>query len=171
MGQINQTTVPADPTSHAWGHSVPLIRRREKLKRPHPYRNLTIVLLVSLFALLAMSMVVVFSDKAQRDAGYHLVCHGLGKVKRANCIWEKAQTSADWVTCEGENGDQNIRIAACERLIKGGLSRTDVGWAHFHEGSAYWSKDQHEAAIAHLSETIRLRVNLSGARNDRGLVI
>jgi tetratricopeptide (TPR) repeat protein len=168
MGEISQTILPADPASHAWGHSVPLIRRREKFRPPSPYRNLIIVLLVSLFALLAMSTVIYYSDTAQRDAGYHVVCRGLGKVKRADCIWEKPQTSADWATCRADSGDQDIRIAACERLIKGGLGRTDVGWVHFYEGEAYGWKDQHEAAIAHLSETIRLRVNLVAARNDRG---
>jgi tetratricopeptide (TPR) repeat protein len=81
---------------------------------------------------------------------------------------QSAQESADWTACKRKNGDPNAVIAACERLIRGGVTGDDLGWAHFYEGFAYGEKDQHEAAISHYSETIRLQVNLDWARNNRG---
>ena len=81
---------------------------------------------------------------------------------------QSAQESADWMACKQKNGDRNAVIAACERLIRGGVTGDDLGWAHFYAGFAYGEKDQHEAAISHYDEAVRLQVNLDWARNNRG---
>jgi tetratricopeptide (TPR) repeat protein len=77
-------------------------------------------------------------------------------------------SSADWTACRRENGDADLSIAACDRLISSGLTGNDLGWAHFSAGLAYGRKGRHEQAISHFDETIRQRVHLSWARNNRG---
>jgi tetratricopeptide (TPR) repeat protein len=79
-----------------------------------------------------------------------------------------SQASADWPVCKG-NGDPDLGIAACERLIRGGVTGTDLGWAHFYEGLFYANKDQHNPSIEHYNEAIRLRVNLPWPMNNRGV--
>ncbi len=83
---------------------------------------------------------------------------------------ESAQaSSADWTVCKKMDGDPNAGIAACERLLRAGLTGSDLGWAHYYAGWFYGKKDQHEQSISHYSETIRQEINLVWARNGRGV--
>ncbi len=83
---------------------------------------------------------------------------------------ENAQApSADWTVCKKMDGDPNAGIAACERLLRTGLTGSDLGWAHYYAGWFYGKKDQHEQSISHYSETIRQEINLNWARNGRGV--
>jgi hypothetical protein len=90
MREINQIIVPADlvTRSRPSGHSVPLVRKREKLNNRYPYRYLVIGLLVSLIATAATGAAFYYSDKMHRDAGYHLVCNQivLSKTNKIDCI-------------------------------------------------------------------------------------
>ncbi len=95
MHEINQIVVSADlvARSHPSGHSVPLLRKRERSKNRYPHLYLMIGVLVSLIATAATGTAFYYSDKMHRDAGYHLVCNQivLSKTSRIDCIWEKAQ--------------------------------------------------------------------------------
>ncbi|HEY6255949.1 MAG TPA: hypothetical protein VIY51_09175 [Xanthobacteraceae bacterium] len=91
---IRQIVVPADlvARSHPAGHSVPLVCTKRKFKRAHPYRILALALLVSLVALMGLTVAVDHALEAGRDAGYHLVCTADGSGARAHlaCHWEKS---------------------------------------------------------------------------------
>jgi hypothetical protein len=95
MREISQIIVPANlvTQSRPSGHSVPLIRKRKKSnsRYRYPYRYLITALLVSVVAIAATATAFYYSDKMQRDAGYHLVCTQivLSKTNPINCIWQK----------------------------------------------------------------------------------
>jgi len=63
--------VPAEviARSQPSGHSVPIVRGTQKSKRAHPYRNLVMASLVSLFG---MGIAVYYSIEAGRGAGSRL---------------------------------------------------------------------------------------------------
>jgi hypothetical protein len=90
---ITEIVVPADVVarSHPSGHSVPIIGKRRKLIRAHPYRNLVIISLVSLAALIGVCFIVYVAIEEHRAAGYHLACStvGVGKGAHTVCNWEK----------------------------------------------------------------------------------
>jgi hypothetical protein len=95
MREINQIVVPADlvTRSQPSGHSVPLLRKREKAENRFPYRNLMIGLLVALIATAGTGAALYYSYKMERDAGYQLVCHEVmrTKITERDCSWVKAQ--------------------------------------------------------------------------------
>jgi hypothetical protein len=95
MREINQIIVPADlvTLSQPSGHSVPLLRKREKVDSRFPYRNLVIGLLVALIATAGTGAVLYYSYKMERDAGYQLVCTQIvrTKITERDCSWQKVQ--------------------------------------------------------------------------------
>jgi hypothetical protein len=95
MREINQIIVPADlvARSQPSGHSVPLLRKREKLGSRFPYRNLAIGLLVALIATAGTGAALYYSYKMERDAGYQLVCTEIARTKitERDCSWQKVQ--------------------------------------------------------------------------------
>jgi hypothetical protein len=72
--------VPAElvERSRPCGHSVPIIRMKQKLQRLHPYRSLMVVSLICLGMVFAAILAVYDQIQAQRDAGYQLVCQQRG---------------------------------------------------------------------------------------------
>ncbi len=79
-----------------------------------------------------------------------------------------ATDSASWTACKNDDGDPDVGIAACERVISSGVTGTDLGWAHFYEGWYYGRKGKREQAVLHYGEAIRLQANVAWARNNRG---
>jgi len=80
-----------------------------------------------------------------------------------------ATESADWPACKNGDGDPDVGIAACERIVGSGVTGAELGWAHYWDGWYYGRKDQHYYAIVHYDAAIRLQTNLSWARNNRGV--
>ena len=95
MREINQIIVPADlvTRSQPSGHSVPLVRKTEKLETRFPYRNLVIGLLVALIATAGTGAALYYSYKMERNAGYQLVCTEIvrTKITERDCSWQKVQ--------------------------------------------------------------------------------
>jgi hypothetical protein len=69
-----EIVVPADlvARSRPSGHSVPITRMRQKVKRAHPYRNLINALLLTLVFLFVMSLSIYLIDAA-RAARHHVL--------------------------------------------------------------------------------------------------
>jgi hypothetical protein len=69
-----EIVVPADlvARSRPSGHSVPITRMRQKVRRVHPYRNLINALLLTLVLLFVMSLAIYLID-AMRAARYYLL--------------------------------------------------------------------------------------------------
>jgi tetratricopeptide (TPR) repeat protein len=80
-----------------------------------------------------------------------------------------ATESADGPACQNGDGDPDVGISACERVIGSGVTGTELGWAHYWNGWHNGRKQQHDPAISHYGEAIRLQTNLSWARNNRGV--
>jgi hypothetical protein len=95
MREISRIIVPADlvAQSQPSGHSVPLLRKRERLESRFPYRNLVIGLLVALIATAGTGAALYYSYKTERDAGYQLVCTQTvrTKITERDCSWQKVQ--------------------------------------------------------------------------------
>ena len=94
-----QFTVPAElvARSRPAGHSVPIVRARQKLRRSHPYRLGVAALLLTLVLVLGMLGGVYYVLEAGSAAGYHLVCTTVGapgsKTAHVDCHWEQLGTS------------------------------------------------------------------------------
>jgi hypothetical protein len=95
MREISRIIVPADlvARSQPSGHSVPLLRKREKAETGFPYRNLVIGLLVALIATAGSGAALYYSYEMERDAGYQLVCTQTvrTKITERDCSWQKVQ--------------------------------------------------------------------------------
>jgi hypothetical protein len=90
-GKVLQIAVPADliARSRPCGHSVPIVVRRQKLARPHPWRNIAVAGLVAAVAVFGLVMAVDIWMQAHEAAGYHLACsiEGFGKNRGTVCRW------------------------------------------------------------------------------------
>jgi hypothetical protein len=77
--------------SHPSSHSVPIIRARATIRRPHVVRNLVIAVLASQLALAGVFAATYYSIQAGEEAGYKLACVtvGLGRGAHPECHWEK----------------------------------------------------------------------------------
>jgi F0F1-type ATP synthase membrane subunit c/vacuolar-type H+-ATPase subunit K len=91
-GKAFQIAVPAAliARSHPCGHSVPIVARRHKLARPHPWRNIAVAGLVAVVAVIGLVKAVDLSMQAHEPAGQHLVCRieGFGKYEGTVCRWQ-----------------------------------------------------------------------------------
>jgi hypothetical protein len=94
-----QFIVPAElvARSRPAGHSVPIVRARQKLRRSHPYRLVVGALLLTLVLVLGMVGGVYYVLETGSAAGYHLVCTTVGapdsKTAHVDCHWEQVTPS------------------------------------------------------------------------------
>lgn len=87
-----QIIVPAElvARSHPTGHSVPIVREKRKLLRPHPYRLVAMALVTTLVLGLGVVGTVYYAVEVGQGAGYHLACPivGTGRWAHYECHWE-----------------------------------------------------------------------------------
>jgi hypothetical protein len=88
-----QIEVPADlvARSRPSSHSVPIVRIRERTKRPRVARNLVLAVLASQLAFSGIFVATYYSMEAGQRAGYKLVCAtvGFGRHTSVECDWDK----------------------------------------------------------------------------------
>jgi hypothetical protein len=90
----HEVVVPPDlvARSRPMGHSVPIVRTRQKRSRTHPYRNLAIPVLIAVVSVFGLILAVDFSVATGQDAGYHLACVKVSTGRGGempSCHWEK----------------------------------------------------------------------------------
>src|SRR5262245_57045723 len=81
-----------------------------------------------------------------------------------------AANTKDYSDCDQTDND-DLRIAACSRLIKSGdLSTRSLSIAYNKRGAAWVGKGDYDKAMSDYNLAIKTDLKLVGARENRGLL-